>query len=291
MINGLLLMIAAFVTEPIGELTQGEFIHMMARLGYSVGGTTSGLTQASHGEGDFYLQLSLVKTDARDEAFVARASACIAFDVPVAIPPSRVAEWLGKARLEPVEVASLLSGKVRFDVVVATPRSTPEQIKAEVRKLQQAARRFKTSYADRQPQVSSDPQGVGPATYAPQAEMMWPLRAQDIAYVAAHFGWDKVGEPVMLRFPGALVKVEGVIVSVVTMSDRFVDLVADVAPDPVKVERYLRNPQEIAWAEARIERTRAHFQLRHRPNGIVRATDLAEIIARFARNIRSLDIL
>lgn len=291
MINGLLLMIAAFVTEPIGELTQGEFIHMMTRLGYSVGGTTSGLTKASHSEGDIYLQLSLVKTDARDEAFVAKASACIAFDVPAAIPPSRVTEWLGKERFEPVEVASLLSGKVRFDVVVATPRSTPDQIKTEVRKLQRAARRFRTAYADRQPQMSSDPQGVGPAKYDPQAEMMWPLRVQDIAYVAAHFGWDKVGEPVMLRFPGALVKVEGLSIGVVTMSDRFVDLVADVAPDPVKVERYLRNPQEIAWAEARIEPTTAHFQLRHRPNGVLRAGDLAGIIVRFARNIRSLDIL
>lgn len=284
------LLIAALTSEPIGELNEQEFLIMLAQQGFTTGlRTPAGAMKASNAEGAFALQLGFTTSSTKASSIVGEARAIMAFETPRPIPARQLTTWLTKEAAQGVTAVTLLSGKVRFEVRLATPQSTPEDVVSQARKLQKVGRQFLSAFATSLLKEASDPYRHGPAKYDPEA-VMSPVQIEDTDFIAAHFGWNKVDKPMMLRWPGSLVQVEGIAFGV-HPNERGLMLIISLKPDAKKVERYLRNPQTINWAEAQIETGWASFIQRHKFDGEIKAKDVARIIEQFGRNIKALDIL
>lgn len=279
------LLLAVLASEPIGELTEQEFLTMLAQQGF----TTVGNTKVSNPDGSFALQLGFSNSSDKKRSIVGSARAIVAFDTPRAVPTRQLTTWLAKEGFKDITVVSLLSGKVRFEVLLATPQSTPVEVVSQARKLQTVQKQFVSAFAASQPKESQHPYRQGPAKYDPEAVML-PVHVEDTDFIIAHFGWNKFDKPLALMKRGSLVQIEGVAFGVHPVPQGLV-MVISCAPDTKKVERYLRNPQTIKWAEAQIERGWVSFVQRHQFETEVKAKDVAQIIEQFGRNIKALDLL
>lgn len=277
------LLLAVLASEPIGELTEQEFLTMLAQQGF----TTVGNTKVSNPDGSFALQLGFSNSSDKKRSIVGSARAIVAFDTPRAVPTRQLTTWLAKEGFKDITVVSLLSGKVRFEVLLATPQSTPVEVVSQARKLQTVQKQFVSAFAASQPKESQHPYRHGPAKYDPEAVML-PVHVEDTDLIVAHFGWNQ--QPMVLRWLGTFARVEGIGFGVHPHS-RGLSLITVLMPDPKKVERYLRNPAKINWAEAKIEPGLASFAQRHQFETEVKAKDVAQIIEQFGRNIKALDLL
>lgn len=277
------LLLAVLASEPIGELTEQEFLTMLAQQGF----TTVGNTKVSNPDGSFALQLGFSNSSDKKRSIVGSARAIVAFDTPRAVPTRQLTTWLAKEGFKDITVVSLLSGKVRFEVLLATPQSTPVEVVSQARKLQTVQKQFVSAFAASQPKESQHPYRQGPAKYDPEAVML-PVHVEDTDLIVAHFGWNQ--QPMVLRWLGTFARVEGIGFGVHPHS-RGLSLITVLMPDPKKVERYLRNPAKINWAEAKIEPGLASFAQRHQFETEVKAKDVAQIIEQFGRNIKALDLL
>lgn len=258
---------------------------MLALQGF----TTVGNTTVSNRDGSFVLQLGFSDSSNKERSIVGRARAIVAFDTPRAISTRQLTTWLAKEGFRDVTVVSLLSGKVKFEVLLATPQTSPAEVVSQARKLQSVQKRFMSAFATSLPKESRYPYRQGPAKYDPEAPML-PIHVEDTDFIVAHFGWNKFDKPLALGKAGSLVQIEGVAFGVHPYPRGLVLLIS-CTPDPKKVERYLGNPPAIKWAEAQIERGGVSFVQRHQFEREVKAKDVARIIEQFGRNIKALDIL
>ncbi|GEM_PF-6782025 len=291
MVCGFLMIAAVIALEPIGELPETAFLGVLSDCGYTTWlNEPPGGPKASNADGSFRLRLGTSVSEDSGITFVKEARAFLALDVARAVPVRQVDSWLAKNKFADVTVTTYISGRVLFEMLLATPSDTPDQMKSRAQRLQRTGLRFGKDFAAINPKQSDDLWRPGPAHYSPGA-VMDPIQVEDVDFIASHFEWDKQVDPVALGKRGSLVRIEGVTFVVSPHERGMLVLLAQFVPEPNKVSRYLQRPPQITWADVQVERSLATIVQRHRLTGEVTAGQLTAILLEFARSVKALDLL
>lgn len=288
-IAAFLLLASPVQDEPIGELSEAAFLQELTVLGYSIGQSKEPpMLKLRGGSTEVHLAVSLRRNES-GFSFVDMATGSLYFDLPRTLGKRQLKDWAENEKLGYITVTSYLGGKVAISGRFGSPKETPMKLKSLIERFLSACRKLTIEINRLGGKVTDETSLIGHAPVELDFKLDW-VDAEDLDYMRMRFGW---GEWISASGSGWITGAKPLGIPVVfngMWGAPGLSLTCLQKPDPIKAERFVRNPIPIDWAEATVTNDSVYIQRRLDLKDGITVRKLRDEILDFASRVKALDL-
>lgn len=289
------LSLAMSTDEPIGKLSEAEFLGLFTKMGYTRHSTNqkapfTDIKKLKSGSTEFLISWTNYKDTESDFTFVGALQAIAVFDVPRPLSKADFTDWMKAEGFEKITGYSYLGGRLKLESHLLEKDSSFQNLKKRTDEFAAAVQKVKLMAENIGGRQAQDVFGAGSAKFDPNFKLDW-IDDRDVEFLRTAMGWKEGSPPgggkgwlVPIQFGRAQIYVNGM------SGMRGVLLICGGRPDKTKVERFRLTPKPADWAEISVTPEMVDILFRLNAEKGITAKALAETIENFGRRVNSLDL-